>query len=61
MGASIVENVQEELQDEGYDPGPADGVMGSRTRSAIAQYQDDHGLAVTGTINDALLRSLGLT
>jgi hypothetical protein len=60
VGSSITASVQEELQDKGYSPGPADGVMGSRTRSAIAEYQDDRGLAVTGTINNPLLRSLGL-
>jgi hypothetical protein len=60
VGSSIIASVQEELLEEGYNPGPADGVMGSRTRSAIAEYQDDHGLAVTGTINNSLLRSLDL-
>jgi hypothetical protein len=60
VGSSVIASVQEELQDKGYSPGPADGVMGSRTRSAIAEYQDDRGLPVTGTINNSLLRSLGL-
>jgi hypothetical protein len=60
VGSSVIASVQEELQDKGYSPGPADGVMGSRTRSAIAEFQEDRGLAVTGTINNSLLRSLGL-
>jgi len=60
VGASLVENVQEQLQGEGYDPGPADGVMGGQTRSAIVAFQRDHGLAVTGTITHGLLRALDL-
>lgn len=57
---NLVDDVQSALINEGYDPGPVDGVMGSATRSAIAEYQEDHGLAVTGNINDSLLRSLGI-
>jgi hypothetical protein len=60
VGSSVIADVQEELQEEGYDPGPADGVMGARTRNAIAEYQSDHGLAVTGSITNSLLRSLDL-
>lgn len=60
VGASVVASVQAELLDRGYNAGPADGVMGSRTRSAIAAFQDDRGLAVTGTINSSLLSALDL-
>lgn len=60
VGASVVASVQAELLDRGYNPGPADGVMGSRTRSAIAEFQNDRGLSVTGTINSSLLSALDL-
>jgi hypothetical protein len=59
-GGSLTANVQAALEREGYDPGPVDGVMGPGTRDAIADYQSDHGLYVTGEINDSLLRSLEL-
>jgi hypothetical protein len=52
--------VQIELQREGYYDGPIDGVIGPATRNAISWYQRDYGLAVTGTINRATLRSLGI-
>jgi localization factor PodJL len=42
----------------GYDPGPADGKMGERTRLAIQRFQKDRGLAETGSVDDALLRAL---
>jgi hypothetical protein len=54
----LVSDVQAALDRENYDPGAIDGVMGPQTRSAIAAYQEDHGLEVTGHINGALLRSL---
>lgn len=60
VGSSLAADVQSALDREGYDPGPVDGIIGSSTRDAISEYQADHGLAVTGTINSALLQSLGL-
>ncbi len=43
-----VVRIQNALRFEGYDPGPADGVVGPRTRAAIRRYQADHGIEVTG-------------
>lgn len=57
---SLVSDVQAALANSGYDPGPVDGLLGSGTRNAISAYQADHGLNVTGRIDGALLRSLGL-
>ena len=57
---STVARVQRKLTARGYPVGYADGVIGPATRNAIAQYQQDNGLAVTGRINDPLLVSLGM-
>jgi hypothetical protein len=57
---NIVADVQNALNRRGYEVGPVDGVMGYWTRGAIRQYQADRGLYPTGTINEALLRSLRL-
>lgn len=43
-----VTRIQNALRFKGYDPGPADGVLGPRTRNAIRRYQADHGTQVTG-------------
>ena len=40
--------VQRGLAHAGFDPGPADGVFGRRTRGAIESYQRDKGLRATG-------------
>ncbi len=45
---SSVSTIQSGLAAKGYNPGPADGVAGRRTRSAIRAYQRDHGLLVNG-------------
>ncbi len=50
--------VQERLTEAGYDPGPADGFDGPRTRRAIEAYQRDKRLAVTGTADAATLDAL---
>ncbi|MEI7820035.1 MAG: peptidoglycan-binding domain-containing protein [Verrucomicrobiota bacterium] len=57
---STVARVQRKLTARGYSLGSADGVIGPATRNAIAQYQQDKGLAVTGRINDPLQASLGM-
>ena len=55
----IIANVQNALQAEGYYPYAADGVMGPLTQEALANYQRDHGLAVTSAIDEPTLLALG--
>jgi peptidoglycan hydrolase-like protein with peptidoglycan-binding domain len=52
--------VQRVLRKRGYYLGPLDGDIGPRSRSAIRDYQAEHGLEVNGRIDDPLLRSLGI-
>ena len=42
----------------GFDPGPADGLIGKRTRAAVQHFQRRAGLTPTGQITDELLRLL---
>jgi Putative peptidoglycan binding domain len=56
----VITNVQIQLQNAGYYAGPIDGVLGPLTRAAIADYQRDHGLAVTAAIDEPTVASLGL-
>jgi Putative peptidoglycan binding domain len=56
----VVTNVQTQLYYEGYYDGPIDGILGPDTRAAIADYQADHGLAVTAGIDEPTVESLGL-
>lgn len=56
--AERVKLVQTRLKAAGYDPGPADGVLGSRTRAAIGDWQRANGMPVTGEVSSSLLASL---
>ncbi len=53
-----ITNVQLILNKNGFDAGPADGVLGDRTRAAIRAFQKANGLPETGEIDDALVRAL---
>lgn len=54
-----VESLQRALQKAGYNPGGIDGVIGSKTRSALEAYQRAKGLPVGGLTLDTL-KSLGV-
>jgi len=56
----VIANVQSTLQQQGYYNGEVDGLAGPLTRGAIADYQRDHGLYVTSTIDQPTLQSLGM-
>ena len=43
--AALVKKIQTLLAEQGFDPGPADGVAGSRTRDAVKAYQRENGIA----------------
>ena len=49
---------QKLLKKKGYDPGPADGEMGSRTRGAIAAYRRKANLAGKQVVDKPLLHLL---
>jgi hypothetical protein len=55
-----VSAVQSQLAKLGYYRGAVDGTLGDETEDAIARYEEDHDLSVTGTITAAALQSLGL-
>ena len=46
-----VRETQQTLRDKGYYAGPIDGILGSRTRAALRQYQKDENLPVTGRLD----------
>lgn len=60
MGRAYVAGIQRALIQNGYAPGPADGVEGPRTRAAIRAFQRDAGLPQTGRASRELLESLRL-
>ena len=53
-----VRQAQKLLRDLGYQPGPIDGIYGSRTRQTIKLFQADERLSQTGTIDNGLINQL---
>jgi hypothetical protein len=56
----VIANVQTALQDAGYYYGPITGSLSVDTRAAIANFQRDYGLPITGAIDEATVEALGL-
>ena len=54
----LVMAIQKRLADLGYGPGPADGIVGRGTRTAIQAFQAVAGLAETGEASRDLLNRL---
>ncbi len=55
---SSVADVQRLLNAAGYDAGTADGILGERTRQAIAAWQRDRGLPATGELDGTQISAL---
>jgi uncharacterized protein (TIGR02594 family) len=55
-----VERVQKKLKELGFNPGPADGIVGRRTIAAVAAFQKAEGLHIKwpGTIGEKTLAAL---
>jgi len=56
----VIANVQTALQDAGYYYGSITGSLSVDTRAAIANFQRDYGLPITGAIDEPTVGALGL-
>ncbi len=56
---ATIQQVQRALNRAGYSAGAADGIMGAKTKTALAKYQRDNGLPIGG-MNTPTLKKLGL-
>ena len=53
--------IQRQLDELGYKPGPIDGLMGASTRTAIRSFQGEAGLPVNGQVTRKTIQVLNLT
>ena len=58
VSRETVQEVQQALNDAGFDCGTPDGAAGDKTKKAISEYQQANGLEVTGEITEELLATL---
>lgn len=56
---SDVARLQQLLTAAGYDPGPADGIFGSRTHASVMAFQGVSGLTVDGLVGPMTKAALG--
>lgn len=54
----VIFNIQRRLNSLGYNAGTPDGVVGPKTSTALIRFQRAEGIAITGQLNEATLRSL---
>ena len=59
LSRAEVKLLQERLAGLGFEPGPADGLMGRQTRGALRLWQERSGLPVDGHPDRAILAALG--
>lgn len=57
-GREIILNTQKILTQLGFTPGPADGVWGPKTQTAISQFQSRQNLPQTGQLTPQIYRTL---
>jgi localization factor PodJL len=55
---ALIRKIQVLLAEQGYDPGPADGVVGPKTVDAVRAYQRRIGQPETGQIDGTLIAAL---
>jgi localization factor PodJL len=60
-GKDAIRQVQTLLTKAGYDVGPADGLMGAKTRDAIVSFQKKIGMNADGKVSSELLEALSKT
>jgi Putative peptidoglycan binding domain len=56
----VIANVQVALQDAGYYSGPITGSLSVETRAALANFQRDYGLEISGAIDEPTVETLRL-
>lgn len=55
-----VRDLQTRLRNVGYDPGPIDGIFGTRTHSAVVDFQRSRGLTPDGLVGELTWTALGV-
>ena len=53
-------DIEQALQDKGFEPARVDGMIDSQTQSAISQFQRHNNLPATGTVDEQTAKQLGV-
>ena len=58
--SGLVRQVQQKLHEHGFDAGPVNGDLNSKTQAAIAQFQLSIPMPVNGMLDEPTLAALGV-
>jgi peptidoglycan hydrolase-like protein with peptidoglycan-binding domain len=61
LTSTDIRRVQEALANRGFYNGPVDGVWGTRSRTALKEFQRSQGNEPTGLVSGTTLDNLGVT
>lgn len=61
LNEAEIMQVQDALNQQGFDPGPTDGLMGPQTSSALREFQQAQGLEASGKADQQTLAALGVS
>ena len=59
--SSQTRDLQRALSQRGFNPGPADGIYGPRTRQAVMDWQRQNNMQATGRPDSRMLSDLGVS
>lgn len=60
LDRTTIRKVQGALRAKGFDPGPANGVAGDKTKAAVQKFQERFGIKADGVIDNQTLFALGV-
>ena len=60
ISPKVIQAVQSRLHQLNFDPGPADGIWGATTQSALKRFQQVRALQPTGQLNPPTVDALGI-
>lgn len=61
MSPDTIKQVQQALNEKGFQAGPVDGKWGSKTESAVKNFQQDQGMQASGSLDQQTLAALGVS
>ncbi|HAA33039.1 MAG TPA: hypothetical protein DCE56_41620 [Cyanobacteria bacterium UBA8553] len=56
----VVKQLQQRLQEKGFNPGSIDGVFGLGTKAAVRAFQKANGLEPDGMVGQQTWKALGM-
>lgn len=57
---AAVQQIQQKLNDQGYNAGPVDGKFGPKTQEALRKFQQAQGIQATGQVDQQTMAALGV-